>query len=243
VRSCASAANGKVVASIGTSSIYSTVHLAQRAADAGCDALLIPMPYFFCYEQQDLAAFCREVCRKVSIPCFLYNLPSFTNPLGVETAIELLSTVPNLVGMKDSSGQIPSLERLARARANCDFSLFVGDDSLLLEALRAGWDGVISGIACFVPELIVAVYRSYRDGNLEAAAEYQSALDELIEQVVRLPIPWGVRIGLATRGIANGPMHLPLSTGRSQQVEVLQHWLDKWVQAKNLKHEEVWSEI
>ncbi len=220
---------GKILASIGTSSIHSTLRLANHAADAGCDALLIPMPYFFCYEQQDLAAFCREVCRSVTIPCFLYNLPSFTNPLEVETAIELLTTVPNLVGLKDSSGVISSLEPLARARTRSNFALFVGDDSLLLEALRAGWDGVVSGIACFAPEMIVSVYRAYRAGDLTAAAERQAKLDALIEQVVSLPIPWGVRLGLAKRGIDNGPLHLPLSPGRVRQVEAFHAWLDRWL--------------
>jgi 4-hydroxy-tetrahydrodipicolinate synthase len=187
------------------------------------------MPYFFSYEQQDLGAFCREVCRNVSVPCFLYNLPSFTNPLEVETAIDLLTTVPNLVGLKDSSGQTPRLEPLARARSRSNFSLFVGDDSLLLEALRAGWDGVVSGIACFAPELIVSVYRAYRAGDVSTAADRQSELDALLEEVVRLPIPWGVRLGLAKRGIDNGPLHLPLSPGRARQVEAFQSWFDGWM--------------
>ena len=220
---------GKIVACVGTSSIHSTVDLARRAADTGCDALLIPMPYFFTYEQQDLAAFCREVCRNVRVPCFLYNLPSFTNPLEIDTALDLLTTVPNLVGLKDSSGQTSRLEPLAHGRNRANFALFVGDDSLLLDALRAGWDGVVSGIACFAPELIVSVYRAYRAGDLSLAAERQAELDALLEEVVRLPIPWGVRLGLAERGIDNGPLHLPLSPGRVRQVEAFRGWLDRWM--------------
>ncbi len=234
---------GKVVACVGTSSIHTTLALARRAAGSGCDCLLIPMPYFFQYEQQDLASFCREVCRAVPIPCFLYNLPSFTNPIEVETAIELLRTVPNLVGMKDSSGQISSLEPLARARDGGRFSLFVGDDSLLLDALKAGWDGVVSGIACFAPELIAGVYRNYREGNLADAAAMQATLDALIEEVVRLPIPWGVRVGLAARGIPNGPMHVPPSAARRRQMEELERWLGAWAEGKNLELDEVWSRI
>lgn len=233
----------KVLASVGTSSIHTTLQLARRAADAGCDALLVPMPYFFRYEQQDLAAFCQEVCGSVSTQCFLYNLPSFTNPLEVETAIELLNTVPNLVGIKDSSGQSANLDRLARARPAGGFSLFVGDDSLLLPALKAGWDGVVSGIACFVPELILAVYRAHRGGNAEEAAERQRVLDTLIDQVVKLPIPWGVRAGLAARGIPNGPMHVPFSPARRQQIEALKRWLAGWASQMNLKLEEAWLRI
>ena len=234
---------GSVITCVGTSSIHTTLRLAQRAAEAGSDALLIPMPHFFRYEQQDLAAFCEQVCRSVSTPCFLYNLPSFTNGLSVETALQLLESVPNLAGMKDSSGDEGNLEPLARGRQKRAFSLFVGDDSLLLGALRAGWDGVVSGIACFVPELIAAIYRSYRAGNLEQSTAYQATLDDLIEQVVRLPIPWGVRVGLAARGVPNGPMHVPPSQERRRQMEELGVWLGRWAQERNLALSQAWTKI
>ena len=234
---------GKVLVSVGTSSIHTTLRLARHAESAGCDGLLIPMPYFFRYEQEDLAAFCLEVCRSVSIPCLLYNLPSFTNPLEVGTTIKLLTSISNLVGIKDSSGNLDSLEQLAHARNGNQFALFVGDDSLLLPALRSGWDGVVSGIACFVPELIVALYQAYRAGDMATAAEHQSALDTLIEQIVQLPIPWGVRVGLATRGVPSGPLHLPLSPGRHKQTRALERWLSDWVQEKQLTQREVWSRL
>ena len=234
---------GFVITCVGTSSIHSTLRLARSAADSGSDALLIPMPHFFVYEQPDLAAFCEEVCRSVSTPCLLYNLPSFTNGLSVQTAIGLLETVPNLLGMKDSSGEKGNLEPLAQARKRRGFSLFVGDDSLLLDALGAGWDGVVSGIACLVPELIVAVYRSHRAGNSGQAAAYQAALDDLIEQVVRLPIPWGVRVGLATRGIPNGPMHLPPTRERRRQMDELHGWLRRWAEERSLALPQVWAQI
>jgi len=233
----------KVLASIGTSSIHSTLRLARHAEKSGCDALLLPMPYFFRYEQEDLAAFCGAVCRSVSIPCMLYNLPSFTNPLEVETTIKLLASVPNLVGIKDSSGNLDSLQQLAHARNGNRFSLFVGDDSFLLPALSNGWDGVVSGIACFVPELIVALYRSYRAGDLASAVQYQSVLDALIEQIVRLPIPWGVRVGLATRGVPSGPFHIPLSPNRAEQVRALERWLGDWMEERGLEQGEVWSRL
>lgn len=234
---------GCVITCVGTSSIHSTLRLARSAADSGSDALLIPMPYFFRYEQQDLAAFCERVCAFVSTPCLLYNLPSFTNGLSVETALRLLETIPNLVGMKDSSGEQENLEPLARARDRHGFSLFVGDDDLLLKALQANWDGVVSGIACFVPELIAAIYRSHKAGNAGQARACQQTLDELIEQVVRLPIPWGVRVGLAARGIPNGPMHLPPSRERRGQMEDLRRWLSGWAEQRRLMLSQVWAGI
>ncbi|MFN7997993.1 MAG: dihydrodipicolinate synthase family protein [Bryobacteraceae bacterium] len=234
---------GRVITCVGTSSIHSTLRLARGAADTGSDAILIPMPYFFRYEQEDLAAFCESVARSVSIDCLLYNLPSFTNPLQPDTAIYLLRAVPNLVGMKDSSGDTDNLKALAAAPNRRDFSLFVGDDSLLLPALQAGWDGVVSGIGCFFPELISEVYRAHRAEEHARAAACQTMLDELIEEVVRLPIPWGVRVGLAARGVDNGPLHLPLSAGRSRSIEQYRVWLERWAASRGLDLRGVWTSI
>jgi 4-hydroxy-tetrahydrodipicolinate synthase len=231
---------GTVITCVGTSSIHSTLELARSAQDSGSDLLLIPMPFFFRYEQQDLAAFVDAVCRAVTMPCLLYNLPSFTNLLEVSTALQLIDETPNVVGMKDSSGNKDSLKPLADARQTRNFSLFVGDDSLLLDALSAGWDGVVSGIACFAPELIVSVYRTYRKGDVQRARSCQDTVDQLIEYLVRLPIPWGVRIGLEARGIPNGPMHVPASPQRRTQMDEMAGWLTRWAAQNNLQLGAVW---
>jgi 4-hydroxy-tetrahydrodipicolinate synthase len=231
---------GTVITCVGTSSIHSTLHLARRAEDSGSDLLLVPMPYFFRYEQQDLAAFVDGVCRAVTTPCLLYNLPSFTNPLDVATAVQLIDETPNLIGMKDSSGNEGDLKPLAEARQGRNFSLFVGDDSLLLNALSAGWDGVVSGIACFVPELIAAVYRNYRKNDHARARASQDTVDRVIEYLMRLPIPWGVRVGLAARGIPNGPMHVPPSPQRRVQMNEMAGFLASWAAQNDLKLGDVW---
>lgn len=235
------AGRGRVIVCVGTASIFSTLRLAREAVDSGCDALLLPMPYFFRYSQDDLASYCEMVCGSVSAPVLLYNLPGFTNPLEVSTALRLLENVPNLVGLKDSSGQKENLEALAITDKQRNFSLFVGDDALLLSALRAGWDGVVSGIACFAPELIVAVYRSYREGHENQAMANQASLDELIHRVIAgLPIPWGVRLGLAARGIANGEMHLPPSPARVRQMEEIEISFGDWAAVRGLELDQVW---
>lgn len=234
----------RVVTCVGTSSIHSTLRLTQMAGDTGSDALLLPMPYFFSYSQEDLISYCETVCASTSAPFLLYNLPGFThNPIEVPTALRLLSTVPNLIGMKDSSGDTKHLKPLGDACQKSHFSLFMGDDCLLLSALEAGWSGVVSGIGCFIPELITAVYKSYRNGDHDQAAHYQATLSVLIEEVVRIPIPWGVRVGLATRGVANGPMHLPPSADRVLQMEDLRTWLKQWAASRNLSLHDAWKQI
>lgn len=220
---------GLLITAVSTSSIHSTLDLARHAEQCGSACLLIAMPYFFRYQQQDLIEFTRTVCEAVSTPCLLYNLPSFTNGITVETALKLIEEVPNLRGMKDSSGEITNLRALAgRDSGTRAYSLLVGDDDLLLQALQAGWNGAISGIACCAPEAILAVAGAFRSGDVRAAEARQAELDQLIEQIVQLPIPWGVRVALAARGIPTGPLHLPLSPERRQQVATLTSYIQEW---------------
>ena len=223
------AAGKALLAGIGTSSIHTTLELGRHAAQSGCRALLIPAPHFFQYEQHDLAAYCRTVSRALQVPCLLYNLPAFTNGLQCETSIHLMQEEEYIIGIKDSSGDRMSLARLAGADCRDRISLLAGNDSLLLGALDAGWDGVISGIAGFLPELIVSLYRNFRAGELESARNCQMLLDGLIEEIVKLPIPWAVRVGLEVRGLPNGPLHVPLSEIRTRGIEAFRVWFSRWL--------------
>jgi 4-hydroxy-tetrahydrodipicolinate synthase len=223
------AGRGPVLANIGTSSVLSTIELARAAADAGCAALLLPMPYFFRYTQEDLIAYCEAVCASVSAPFLLYNLSSFTTPIEIPTAIRLLEAIPNMIGMKDSSGNAAHLVPLAEACSPRGLTLFAGYDTLILDAMRAGWNGAISGVACFAPELVAAAIRSYSAGDDSKSAALQAQINELVAKVIApLPSPWGIRLGLAARGIATGPLHLPISPARARQIDTIRAWLAEW---------------
>jgi dihydrodipicolinate synthase/N-acetylneuraminate lyase len=187
------------------------------------------MPLFFRYEQEDLRAYCAHVSRAVRAPCLLYDLPDFTNALARETAIALMREEEFVTGLKDSSGREANIPTIPAARADRPWTLYVGDDRLLLQGLVAGWDGAISGVAGFCPELLVALARSFDREAREEAARLQQLLDELVEQITVFPAPWGVRIGLATRGLGTGPLPLPLSDVRRQQIRRFQEWFRAWL--------------
>jgi 4-hydroxy-tetrahydrodipicolinate synthase len=219
---------GPVLANVGASSLSATIELAHRAAGSGCAALLLSMPYFFRYAQDDLFAYVEAVCASVNAPFLLYNLPAFTTPIEASTALRLFEAVPNLIGIKDSSGDRANLAPLAAARRP-GLILFAGYDTLILDALEAGWHGAISGVACFAPEAVAAVVRAFRAGDRAQASTHQAALNELVERAVApLPTPWGIRLALAIRGIDTGPLHLPLSSVRRPQVEEVRRWLAGW---------------
>jgi 4-hydroxy-tetrahydrodipicolinate synthase len=230
-RAAARLPSGKtLLVAIGSASPRASLDLGRHALDAGSRAVLLPMPLFFRYQQHDLRAYCAHVSRTLQAPCLLYDLPDFTNALATETAVDLLRTEPHIVGIKDSSGRPERLDAFVRARGAAEWSLMVGDDALLRQGMEAGWDGGISGIASFCPELLVALHRSCHRGDVDEAQRQQALLDELIVRLSAFPAPWGVRLGLHARGIDTGPLPLPLSPERREQAARYQEWLPGWLE-------------
>lgn len=214
---------------IGAPSTRLAIELGETAFAVGSRAVLLPMPMFFRYEQQDLAAYAAHVSGALRGPCLLYNLPDFTNGLAQETVLDLLRQEEFIVGVKDSSGRVENLPAFARARNDEPWTLLVGDDRLLDRGLQAGWDGGISGIAGFCPELLVGLYRSHIDGRRDEAVRLQALLDELIARSSLFPTPWGIRIGLEARGIDTGPLPLPVTPERARQIARFRKWLPEWL--------------
>ena len=144
--------------------------------------------------------------------------------------IDLLEQEEHIVGIKDSSGRPDRQSRFAEARGDSDWALLVGDDSRLKDAMTAGWDGGVSGIAALCPELMVAAVKAGKAGNAEELARLQGLIDDLIAQITGLPVPWGLRIGLEARGLPTGPLPWPVSAGRREHAARLQAWLPSWLQ-------------
>jgi len=222
--------NRALLVGIGAASMRRVIKLGQLAIEEGSEALLLPAPMFYRYEQDDLRAFCTHVARELAAPCLLYDLPDFTNGFAPSTVLALLREEQFVIGIKDSSGRQENIDAFVAARHGEAWTLLVGDDRLLMRGLRAGWDGGISGVAGFCPELLVRLYQSVTSGRTEEAARLQTLLDELIARIGVFPTPWGIRIGLAARGINTGPLPLPITPRRRQQIEAFHAWFPGWLE-------------
>ncbi len=208
---------------IGSAGLAGCVRLGELALEGGAKALLLPMPYFFPYRQDDLRAFCEAVAARLPGPILLYNLPRFTTPLEPATVGCLVASVPNIVGIKDSGGTLDILSRLPETACR-----IVGDDSVLARALAAGvCDGVVSGCAGVLPEMVSYLYHSQGDANYAAALEL---LNEFIEQLVRLPVPWGLKLAAECRGMTPAVFAQPLSHARHGQAVEFRRWFGKWME-------------
>jgi len=218
----ANAGRGTLICANGAGRLADSVTLGKHALSVGVDALLLPPPHFYRYEQQDLEAFFREAARRIGGPVLIYNLAAFTTPFEPETIVRLMEEVPNIVGVKDSSGNLDSMEALA-ARPDIVGCRILGHDRAYVEGLRRGLiDAVISGPASVIPEASVALFKN-------PSEEMAALFDEALDQVDGLPYPWALKVIAEERGMFQAEFPLPVSEARLGQIEGLKAWLPGWL--------------
>ena len=211
----------EVLCSIGAAGLAGSLELGRIAIDRGARALLLPMPHFFPYSQDDLHAFCAAVAARLEAPILLYNLPRFTTPLTLETVRDLIESVPNILGIKDSSGSLALLGGLGSGACR-----IVGDDRVLVAALDAGvCDGVVSGVAGVLPELTTFLFDRRNSPAYPRAVEL---LDELVRHLSALPVPWGLKLIAECREITPAWFSQPLSAARTAQANQFRAWFPGW---------------
>jgi 4-hydroxy-tetrahydrodipicolinate synthase len=164
------------------------------------------------------------VAQHATLPLLLYNLPTFTTPLEPSTTLELVAGSNKIVGIKDSSGELDTL-RLLRDLAP-DANRVIGNDAALYGALLEQLcDGVVSGVASVLPELMLALYRAAAESPLsETALLLKASLDAFLDWLRRFPVPWGLKIIGAERGLAPVDLPLPMSSRREADARQFVEW-------------------
>lgn len=203
--------------------------LARAAADCGGVAVLLPPPCFFQFDPPDLADFLRQVAAELPLPVLLYNIPQFTAGVGLENVLRLIRSVPNIIGVKDSSGLPENLPVIREAKASTPLTFMIGSDDLLLTALESGADGAVSGTAAACPELVLAVYQASISGKREEARMLQALLGQFLSRIAEFPPPWAMKLALRARGIDPGDLNWPLGERLQSEVKTLQDWLPGWI--------------
>ena len=169
-----------VVAHIGAATTAETVALALDAVDRGAAALSVVCPYYYRLPPPALVDHFVTVARAVSqAPVYLYNIPQLTgNALASALASEIVARAPNVVGIKDSAGNLQALKEYGTVDGG-RFQVICGSDGLILPALRQGAVGCVSGNANVFPELVVGLFESYRLGQEARAEQLQATLDRV----------------------------------------------------------------
>ncbi|MBI4877763.1 MAG: dihydrodipicolinate synthase family protein [Acidobacteria bacterium] len=224
-----------VFASVAHSTLDGALELASAAAGAGAAALLLMPPYFFRYSQADIERFFLDFAGEApsGVPILLYNIPFFTTPIEPGTACRLLAT-GQFAGIKDSSGDWDYFTRLAQQRAQTPFTHLVGNDVVFTRERQAGAHGVVSGVACAVPELMLGLDRAIQAGDAPRIARLEARLQEFIARLDGLPAPIGVREAMRLRGVKIGPHAVPLGPESGRLRDEFAGWFKDWlVQVKS----------
>jgi 4-hydroxy-tetrahydrodipicolinate synthase len=215
---------GQLIAGIGAGKLSECVDLGKKALAVGAEFLLLPPPHFFRYAEQDVHEFYVQAAEQIQGPILIYNVPAFTSPVGCSLVLNLIESVPEIVGIKDSSGSLETLDVLSR-RKDLNAWRVLGNDSVAGEALdRKLCHTAISGIAGVLPELTVALFC---EGEVKRKWILQR-LAELISRADRFPAPWGLKLIAACRGIHKANWLVPLSLARRQECHEFEEWFHQW---------------
>jgi 4-hydroxy-tetrahydrodipicolinate synthase len=219
-----------ILVNVSHSTLDGALELAQATTACGAAGVLLMPPYFFRYDQDAIRQFYVQFAEEagLDIPTLMYNIPQFSNPIEVETAVWLLEN-DIVQGVKDSSGDREALRRLLELRQNRSFPLMIGSDGLFLEARRRGASGVVSGIASAIPELLVAINRAAAQSLDDTADRLNARLAEFIGWIDRLPAPVTIKEAALARRLKLGPHASPLSETQEQVVAEFREWFQGWL--------------
>lgn len=187
-----------------------TVALTRKAAELGADCASVVSPYFASISQEGLYTHYRAVAECADLPVLIYNMPARTGVNVHHQTMERLAQLPNIVGIKDSSGNFDNMQRYLET-CGPEISVLSGNDSLILPCLLAGGQGGISGISNVLPERMVAIYTAWQRGDLEAAWRAQRAIRPLRDCMAMGNPNSVVKRAAAMVGQPLGPVRAPFN--------------------------------
>jgi 4-hydroxy-tetrahydrodipicolinate synthase len=216
----------QVIAGTGTNATRSTIERSQAAEQAGVDAVMVVVPYYNKPTQDGLARHFISVAGAVSCPVVIYNIPGRTgSDLLPEALARILEAAPNVVGIKESTGNVLRAQELCR-RFGARLSVLSGDDALTLPMMAAGAKGVISVTSNLMPKDVSRLVELTADGRLSEARTLHLALLPVHEAMFIESNPGPVKAALAMAGRMSDVVRSPLVAASPATRAAIQAVLD-----------------
>jgi len=221
-----SAEEKKLLAGAGAESTAETIERTKRAAQLGYDAVLVKTPHYYkpAYKPEVLIAHFRRVADESPVPVMLYSIPQFTGIALAAAEVAALAEHPNILGIKDSSGNVQAIGETIGATPPA-FQVLVGSAASMYPSLAIGARGAILALACALPEKCVALFELFRQGHHEQARELQSILARASKLIVSELGIAGVKHAMDQRGYRGGLPRLPLVPLQHEQKKRLTEFL------------------
>lgn len=211
----------KVIAGTGGNSTSEAIFLTQAAAKAGADASLQVVPYYNKPTQEGLYQHFKAIATSTRLPVILYNIPG---RCGVEIAIDtvkrLAQDFKNIVGSKESTGNLDRISQL-RAALGPRFSILCGDDSLTVPFMAVGADGVVSVASNLIPRELSKMVHAMLEGRLAEARKIHFKYLPLFRDLFIETNPGPIKAALAMLGLMEEEYRLPLAPMASRNRETL----------------------
>ncbi|HHV63142.1 MAG TPA: 4-hydroxy-tetrahydrodipicolinate synthase [Firmicutes bacterium] len=223
------AARGRVPVIVHTGHICveTAIELTRHARDIGAAGVGIVAPYFYNIGDEGIYRYYAQIAQAVpDFPLLLYNIPQCTgNRIRAEVVKRLVSNYPNIIGVKNSTGDL--MEFRSFVELSPDFSVYLGCDGLLLASLCVGGRGAVSGNACVFPEPYVELYKAWKVGDLGRAREIQRSIDAVKDALRDGGDISFLKNALRLRGVDVGDVRAPLVRASSEDVASLKYALER----------------
>ncbi len=196
-----------VLAGVTASHIEKSIELAKYAHEIGCDAIVCSPPYYYTVTQEIIERHYEMLAEAVpDISIVMYNIPLFSTPLSYDL-VKRVSTIPNVVAMKDSSGSLVDLIHfMDKVRlVGSDINVLSGREEIVFPATMLGAKGAMIGTATIFPEIHVKIYNSTLAGDYDTARNLQFAICLVIRTIFSIPFPLGFKAAMEVRGFRMGP--------------------------------------
>ena len=208
----------QVIAGVGTFDTVHSVHLAEQAAKAGADALLVVTPYYSRPPQAGLLAHFRTVADSTDLPVVLYDIPVRSGTAIASETLIALAEHPRIVAVKDAKGDLIASSRVI---ADTDLAYYCGDDPLTLPLLSVGGVGVVGTSTHFCGRETGALVAAFERGDHAEATRLHAQLLPIFTGVFKTQGTILVKAGLALRGRPVGPVRPPLVDATAHEIEHL----------------------
>lgn len=209
-----------IIAGTGSNSTRESIELTHAAKDAGADAALVITPYYNKPTQQGLLEHYRCIHDAVHIPLILYNVPGRTQSDLLPATLAELSTLPNVVGLKDATADMGRLtETMNRCRSGMEY--YSGDDASVLPFMAVGGRGVISVVSNIAPKTMGTLVRCMQQGDIAGARTAHMALQPLSDALFCQSNPIPIKAACHLLGWMDNSLRLPLTAMHGSSLTAL----------------------
>ncbi len=215
-----------VIAGAGSNNTMEALELTKYAKKAGANGALLITPYYNKPTQQGLIKHFEKIANEVDIPIVLYNVPSRTGVNLLPATVEKLSSISNIVAVKEATGDLKQCSEI-KLRCGNKITLLSGDDYTVLPFLSIGGEGVISVVANVVPKDMSDLIKEFNNGNLAKAQEIHYKIFSLISLLFIETNPIPVKTALALMGKIKEEFRLPLCSMLNENKNKLKEELVK----------------